>query len=436
MNSGRRVANRRLSQPGIMLRRHTGVAERIKVRAREMSLPTGNAAAAARAVAYRLPIVKIALVVCFVLFVSIGLAAGINAFAKSRELSVRIENGIAPMPVDVVTTALTVKDLLAQNNIRLGPNDEVTPALNTRLTEGMAVLINRAMIVFISSKDQVTHDDKLQQLYLTGGTVKDALQAADISYDQDDEITPSLDTLLSAGMTINYVNVNAVVIDEYQSVDYNTKTMNDPSLPKGTTKVMQPGAYGVIDKKIQVISQDGVEISRTELSNMSIVEKPPVPRIIDVGTGTAPKTSTSSDSGSGGGIAGIYSDLYKDVDPSVDCVIPPIPSQFVTTLYMTITAYEPTGRTTACGNWPQFTRTLKKPGTIAVNPNAIPYGTLLYVTGYGYCVAEDTGSNKGDSSRMGDVFMATHQQCINWGRRRNVTVYVVQYNFKTKWTKG
>ena len=64
-----------------------------------------------------------------------------------------------------------------------------------------------------------------------------------------------------------------------------------------------------------------------------------------------------------------------------------------------------------------------------MNPKAIPYGTLLYVTGYGYCVAEDTGSNDGDSSRMGDVFMNTQSDCIRWGRRKGVKVYIVEQNF-------
>lgn len=423
---GRRVADRRLSNPGMMLRRHTGVVERVRTRAREFHVPMGSAAAAARAVASRLPIAKIALMICVIAIASIGLLAGVNAFAKSKQLNVRIENGIAPMPVNVITTAQTVRDLLKEQNIRLGPKDEVTPAQNTRLSEGMVILINRAIIVYITSNGQM-----MPPLYITGGTVESALNKAKISYDRDDEIAPSLDTKLTAGIKINHIVVDKVVLTEYQSIEYSTLTKNDPSLPKGKTKVSQPGKRGKSSRQIEVTYRDGTEVSRIELSHMNVEE--PQSRIILKGTGSTGPSATTKPST--GGNSGGYGGHYGHVKPE-DLIIPSIPSKFETILYMQITAYTHTGRTTAKGNWPQYTRTLKKPGTIAVDPKAIPYGTLLYVTGYGYCVAEDTGSNTVDSSRMGDLFMNTREECFKWGRRRNVTVYVVQYGFKTKWSKS
>jgi uncharacterized protein YabE (DUF348 family)/3D (Asp-Asp-Asp) domain-containing protein len=424
--AGRKVANRRLSNPGMMLKRHTGVAERVRTRAREFRVPMGSAGAAARAMASRLPIAKIALLVCVLAIASIGLLAGVNAFAKSKQLNVRIENGIAPMPVNVITTAQTVRDLLAEQNIRLGPKDEVTPALNTRLADGMVVIINRAIIVYITSNGQM-----MPPLYITGGTVDSALAKAKISYDQDDDITPSLDTKLTAGIRISHIVVEKKVVTEYQSIEYSTYYQNTSSLPKGKTVVSQPGKRGKSSRQIEVTYRDGVEVKRTELSHMNVED--PQPRKILKGTGsTEPKATTSPSSG---GNSGGYGGHYGHVKPE-DLIVPAVPSKFETILYMTITAYTHTGRTTAKGNWPQYTRTLKKPGTIAIDPKAIPYGTLLYVTGYGYCVAEDTGSNTVDSSRMGDVFMNTKEECYKWGRRRNVTVYVVQYDYKTKWSKS
>ncbi len=83
---------------------------------------------------------------------------------------------------------------------------------------------------------------------------------------------------------------------------------------------------------------------------------------------------------------------------------------------MKATAYTHTGNQTATGTWP-------KVGTIAVDPRVIPLGTRVYVVGYGYAVAEDTGGAiKGN---IIDLFMETENQCINWGRR-NVTVYILK----------
>lgn len=60
--------------------------------------------------------------------------------------------------------------------------------------------------------------------------------------------------------------------------------------------------------------------------------------------------------------------------------------------------------------------------TIAVDPRVIPLGSTVYVEGYGYAVAEDTGGDiKGNRI---DVFFPSESEAQNWGRR-NVNVYIV-----------
>jgi cystine transport system substrate-binding protein len=56
---------------------------------------------------------------------------------------------------------------------------------------------------------------------------------------------------------------------------------------------------------------------------------------------------------------------------------------------------------------------------IAVDPNTIPLGSLVEVSGYGMAIAGDTG---GDivGNRI-DVHFNSEEECWNWGRR-NVTV--------------
>lgn len=65
-------------------------------------------------------------------------------------------------------------------------------------------------------------------------------------------------------------------------------------------------------------------------------------------------------------------------------------------------------------------------GTIAVNPKQIPYGTRLYVEGYGYGVAEDTGAFRHTDRFQIDLFMDTVKECLRWGRKRNVKVFVLK----------
>ena len=53
---------------------------------------------------------------------------------------------------------------------------------------------------------------------------------------------------------------------------------------------------------------------------------------------------------------------------------------------------------------------------IAVDPNVIPLGSKVYVEGYGYATAADTGGAiKGNKI---DVFIPSHEAALDWGRKQ------------------
>lgn len=81
----------------------------------------------------------------------------------------------------------------------------------------------------------------------------------------------------------------------------------------------------------------------------------------------------------------------------------------------TVKAYSYTGGgRTAMG-------TKARVGAIAVDPKVIPLGTKVYVEGYGYATAEDTGGNiKG---RTVDLYKNSNRACMKWGVR-HVNIYV------------
>lgn len=64
-----------------------------------------------------------------------------------------------------------------------------------------------------------------------------------------------------------------------------------------------------------------------------------------------------------------------------------------------------------------------RPGTLAADAELFPFGTVMYIDGYGYGVVEDRGADiKGNHI---DLYFPTHRQAINWGSRMmKVTVWV------------
>ncbi|MBV7274220.1 hypothetical protein I6U48_15035 [Clostridium sp. PL3] len=94
-------------------------------------------------------------------------------------------------------------------------------------------------------------------------------------------------------------------------------------------------------------------------------------------------------------------------------------SSYSRVLSMEATAYSGDG-VTASG-----TATKRNSGgysTIAVDPRVIPLGSTVYVEGYGYAVAEDTGGAiKGN---LIDVFFHSESEAQGWGRR-SVKVYII-----------
>lgn len=213
---------------------------------------------------------RVAVVAVVGLVICAGISAGITAYIRSKQVNIRIDNG--SKVVDLVTSARTVQELIDNKSLSLGPYDSITPAANTRLTEGMVVTIDRAMVLF------VTAGGKMQQVYMTTGTVADALKKAGISYDSDDLITPSLDTALLPGMRIKQVSVEYKIVNEYTRVPYEVEYKNASSLEIGTQLLDQKGQEGTKTREIKVTMYDGEEVDRVQLSE--VMTKEPVNKII------------------------------------------------------------------------------------------------------------------------------------------------------------
>lgn len=158
------------------------------------------------------------------------------------------------------------------------------------------------------------------------------------------------------------------------------------NLRAGQKKVVQEGRDGELVKTLVVTYKDGKPVSRTKISETS---KSPQTRYVLVGT----RGLTLASRGFFGG--------RRVID-------------------MRATGYGPDGN----GRWGARTASGLRPGrgVVAVDPRFIPLGTRLYIEGYGYAVAGDTGGAiKGNRIDLG---FDSNREAWNVGRK-NVRVLIL-----------
>jgi uncharacterized protein YabE (DUF348 family)/3D (Asp-Asp-Asp) domain-containing protein len=293
------------------------------------------------------------------------------------------------------TQANDVAGVLRQAHVSLSDGDVLTPRGDSEVTDGMTVVVRHAIPVTVRVGDEETRVD------VVGTTVSDALMAAGEVISPDAEVSPALDTKLSAGMVITAPQRFARIKTQDVVVPFKTETFVDPSLHKGTRQIIANGASGLKIQVTKTIVTDGIEGS-PEVTAEKVVTKP-APQLEAVGPG-------GSASGAGG----------AKIIPAKRTR----GSSKVTTghrLRLVSTAYSPHepggggGPSTAMGHPAVF-------GVVAVDPRVIPLGSRVYVVGYGYAMAYDTGGDiKGDRI---DLCFDTGAECERWGVK-SVTVIVL-----------
>lgn len=72
------------------------------------------------------------------------------------------------------------------------------------------------------------------------------------------------------------------------------------------------------------------------------------------------------------------------------------------------------------------TGTLVRRGVIAVDPDFLPLGSLVFIPGYGNAAAEDVGG--GVRGNLIDIAFDTHEEALRFGRR-SLTIYVLRRGY-------
>lgn len=283
---------------------------------------------------------------------------------------------------NVTLPARTVADVVSYLGIKLGDDDVTMPSMFSVLSNGDRVSVYKA------GKATISVDGKTITVNTSNKTVSAILNENGITLGKEDTVTPAAGEVLKNGE--NAVVSRITYSEETKSEEIKVKTVyeNDASLTAGQTKVKSAGKSGLKDVTYKIKYKDGKEISRTVISQKT-VEKA-VDKVVLKGT----KQSGAVKAASAGNLK--YSQKFVGTASAY---------------------YEAPGSMTACGLTVGV-------GRVGVNPNIIPYGTRLYITGYGYAVAADTGYGVTGMGRLVDLYMNSESACEQWGLR-TVTVYVL-----------
>ncbi len=286
-------------------------------------------------------------------------------FSKPKPVSLFVEKeGISEA---LVTTRTTVGAALAANQINVSQYDLIVPGADKTLEPGMTIYI------YPSKQISLADGEISGRIHTHAMIVEQALEKADITLGELDRVEPSLTTPVTTGMSITVTRVHEETAMVQEPIAHEVVYRNDPTMSAGQTATIQEGWDGVHQIETRVTYENGSEINRTIVN--SWIDPDPRPTIIARGTrgsrvvqpAAAPtyRAQPAASSPSGGYSMNVYATWYN---ASHGGRSPGDPNY---------------GRT-ATGAYATH-------GVVAVDPRVIPLGTRMYIPGYGYAVAADTG---------------------------------------------
>ncbi len=300
----------------------------------------------------------------------------------------------------------TVKDALEKADITLKKGAELNYSADTLLEDGMIIEI------YDIYKITLTVDGKTVSKKVSGKTVEDALNVLGVELKGEDFTKPALDKELENNMEISVYRVELKERTEEEPVAYDTEYTYSDSLYRNRTRTLESGKEGTKAVVYEDRYVNG-ELEKTAKKSEKVLENPQR-ELVQVGTKVNVVTT---------GLP-VGTPISEMAEPSyLKIGANGLPTNYKSVINAQATAYCIPGGITSTGKRAQT-------GYIAVDPKEIPYGTEMYIVSadgqyvYGYCIAADTGSYIYDVDWTVDLYMNSEAQCRNWGRR-DIIIYVL-----------
>jgi uncharacterized protein YabE (DUF348 family)/3D (Asp-Asp-Asp) domain-containing protein len=291
-----------------------------------------------------------------------GSLSGMSVFAKPHVTFSVHQDGLT---TSYSSALATVGEALAEAGVTVGPSDVVYPGQNSAMTPGLHVFVDHAITVnlIVGGEEEAVQTQ--------AATVGELLEEQQVDVQDSDKLSKKVSTRLRDGMTIRVTTIREAVEYIDEPIPFRTVYTHDSALNRGEQAVRQAGKMGHLTKEYLVRRVDGQE-TKSELLSETLTA--PVDRIVAIGTRVPPATQFSAGPGEeiscAGGTLRVWATWYTAAS--------------------------------AGGSGITRTGTGVYKGIIAVDPTVIPLGTQMYVPGYGFGIAADTGGAiKGNKIDLG-----------------------------------
>ncbi|GAA4414822.1 resuscitation-promoting factor [Actinokineospora soli] len=182
---------------------------------------------------------------------------------------------------EVWVRATTLGEALRQANAPLAGSWVSAPADAPVPLEGMAVEIKTAKAITLFDGGKAP-----APLTTTAVTVGELLQELGLTVGKADALTPKAETKLADGAEVRISRTGVTVINQKVKIEPPVEEIEDPTLDKGKTVVVEPGVAGERMATIRVTSKNGKEVKREEIGSKVIKEAKP--KKVKIGTKQPP----------------------------------------------------------------------------------------------------------------------------------------------------
>lgn len=166
-----------------------------------------------------------------------------------------------------IVFAGTVAELIEQQGVVL--SDKVISSVNVK-----AVVTNNLEVKILNSYEiTINVDNEKRFVQTTAKTVGELLEEQNIVLGENDEVVPSADAQLSNAMTVDVFRVEYVTREAEETVAFTTTTKYSSAMPKGTKKVTKDGVNGTktVVYKDKVVNG---EVQSSEVESETVTKKP------------------------------------------------------------------------------------------------------------------------------------------------------------------